>query len=49
MLVVADNSPVRYLRVLDCIHVLPVLFARLLIPVPAKNLIQMCLRRIVLH
>ena len=32
MLVVADNSPVRYLRVLDCTHVLPVLFARLLIP-----------------
>jgi predicted nucleic acid-binding protein len=32
MLVVADSSPVRYLRVLDCIHVLPVLFERLLIP-----------------
>jgi predicted nucleic acid-binding protein len=32
MLVAADNSPVRYLRLLDCDHVLPVLFGRLLIP-----------------
>ena len=32
MLVVADNSPLRYLRVLDCAHVLPVLFERILIP-----------------
>jgi Type II intron maturase len=32
MLVVADNSPVRYLRLLDCDHVLPALFGRLLIP-----------------
>ena len=32
MLVVADNSPLRYLRVLDCAHVLPVLFGRILIP-----------------
>jgi predicted nucleic acid-binding protein len=32
MLVVSDNSPVRYLRVLDCAHVLPVLFGRIFIP-----------------
>jgi predicted nucleic acid-binding protein len=32
MLVVADNSPLRYLRMLDCAHVLPVLFGRILIP-----------------
>jgi predicted nucleic acid-binding protein len=32
MLVVADNSPIRYLRLLDCDHMLPVLFGRLLIP-----------------
>ena len=32
MLVVSDNSPVRYLRVLACAHVLPVLFDRVLIP-----------------
>ena len=32
MLVVSDNSPVRYLLVLDCTHVLPVLFGRILIP-----------------
>jgi hypothetical protein len=32
MLVVSDNSPVRYLRLLDCDHVLPVLFGHLLIP-----------------
>jgi len=32
MLVVSDNSPVRYLRVLACDHVLPVLFDRVLIP-----------------
>jgi predicted nucleic acid-binding protein len=32
MLVVSDNSPVRYLRVLACGHVLPVLFGRVLIP-----------------
>src|SRR5688500_9472156 len=32
MLVVADNSPLRYLRVLDCTQVLPVLFGRILIP-----------------
>ena len=32
MLVVSDNSPVRYLRVLDCAHVLPLLFGRVLIP-----------------
>ncbi len=32
MLVVSDNSPVRYLRVLACDHVLPVLFGRVLIP-----------------
>jgi predicted nucleic acid-binding protein len=32
MLVVADNSPVRYLRLLDCDHVLPGLFGHLLIP-----------------
>jgi predicted nucleic acid-binding protein len=32
MLVVSDNSPIRYLRVLDCAHVLPILFGRILIP-----------------
>ena len=32
MLVVSDSSPVRYLRVLACDHVLPVLFGRILIP-----------------
>jgi predicted nucleic acid-binding protein len=32
MLVVSDNSPIRYLRVLDCVHVLPVLFGHILIP-----------------
>jgi len=32
MLVVSDNSPLRYLRVLACDHVLPVLFGQLLIP-----------------
>lgn len=32
MLVVSDNSPVRYLRVLACDHVLPVLFGRILLP-----------------
>lgn len=32
MLAVSDNSPVRYLRVLACDHVLPVLFGRVLIP-----------------
>ena len=32
MLVVSDNSPVRYLRVLDCVHVLPILFGRIFIP-----------------
>jgi predicted nucleic acid-binding protein len=32
MLVVADNSPVRYLRLLDCDHTLPALFGHLLIP-----------------
>ena len=32
MLVVSDNSPVRYLRLLDCAHVLPILFGQILIP-----------------
>jgi predicted nucleic acid-binding protein len=32
MLVVAANSPLRYLCVLDCAHVLPVLFGRILMP-----------------
>jgi predicted nucleic acid-binding protein len=32
MLVVSDNSPIRYLRVLDCTHVLPILFRRIFIP-----------------
>jgi predicted nucleic acid-binding protein len=32
MLAVSDNSPIRYLCVLDCIHVLPVLFGHILIP-----------------
>jgi predicted nucleic acid-binding protein len=32
MLVVSDNSPVRYLRLLDCAHVLPILSGRILIP-----------------
>jgi DEAD/DEAH box helicase domain-containing protein len=32
MLVVSDNSPLRYLRVLNCTHVLPVLFERICIP-----------------
>jgi predicted nucleic acid-binding protein len=32
MLVVSDNSPLRYLRVLDCAHVLPVLFGRIIMP-----------------
>lgn len=32
MLVVSDNSPVRYLRVLDCTELLPALFGRVIIP-----------------
>jgi hypothetical protein len=32
MLVVSDNLPIRYLRVLDCAHVLPVLLGRILSP-----------------
>jgi hypothetical protein len=31
MLVVSDNSPVRYLRLLDCARVLPILFGHILI------------------
>lgn len=32
MWVVADNSPIRYLRLLECEHVLPILFGHLYIP-----------------
>ena len=32
MLVVSDHSPVRYLRVLACEHVLPILFGHVLLP-----------------
>ena len=32
MLVISHNSPIRYLVLLDCIHLLPALFARVTIP-----------------
>ena len=32
MLVISDNSPLRYLVFLDCIHLLPALFSRVTIP-----------------
>ena len=40
MLVVADNSPIRYLRLLDCDHVLLVLFGCLLIPPAVRRELQ---------
>ena len=32
MQVIANNSPLRYLLLLDCIHLLPTLFGRVMIP-----------------
>ena len=32
MRVIANNSPLRYLLLLDCIHLLPTLFGRVMIP-----------------
>ena len=40
MLVIADNSPLRYLIVIDCVHVLPVLFGRVLLPVAVVEELQ---------
>ena len=31
MLIISNNSPIRYLVLLDCIHLLPVLFSRVTI------------------
>jgi predicted nucleic acid-binding protein len=40
MLVIADNSPLRYLIVIDCVHVLPVLFGRILLPTAVVEELQ---------
>jgi predicted nucleic acid-binding protein len=40
MLVITDNSPLRYLIVIDCVHVLPVLFGRILLPTAVVEELQ---------
>jgi predicted nucleic acid-binding protein len=40
MRVIANNSPLRYLVLLDCIHLLPVLFARVMIPAEVQAELQ---------
>jgi predicted nucleic acid-binding protein len=40
MRVIANNSPLRYLILLDCIHLLPALFARVLIPTAVQTELQ---------
>jgi predicted nucleic acid-binding protein len=40
MLVVSNNSPLRYLVLLDCVHLLPALFARVTIPMEVQAELQ---------
>ena len=40
MLVISNNSPIRYLILLDCIHLLPVLFSRVTIPTEVQAELQ---------
>jgi predicted nucleic acid-binding protein len=40
MLVVSNNSPIRYLILLDCIHLLPALFSRVTIPAEVQAELQ---------
>jgi predicted nucleic acid-binding protein len=40
MLVISDNSPIRYLVLLDCIHLLPALFSRVTIPAEVQAELQ---------
>ena|SRR2546428_5970403 len=40
MLVISNNSPLRYLVLLDCIHLLPALFARVMIPTEVQAELQ---------
>jgi len=40
MRVIADNSPLRYLLLLDCISLLPTLFARVMIPTEVQAELQ---------
>jgi predicted nucleic acid-binding protein len=40
MLVVSNNSPLRYFVLLDCVHLLPALFARVTIPMEVQAELQ---------
>jgi predicted nucleic acid-binding protein len=40
MLVISNNSPIRYLVLLDCIHLLPALFSRVTIPTEVEAELQ---------
>jgi len=40
MLVISNNSPIRYLVLLDCIHLLPALFSRVTIPTEVQAELQ---------
>lgn len=40
MLVISNNSPIRYLVLLDCIHLLPALFSRITIPTEVQAELQ---------
>ena len=40
MLVISNNSPIRYLILLDCIHLLPALFSRVTIPAEVQAELQ---------
>ena len=40
MLVISNNSPIRYLVLLDCIHLLPAIFSRVTIPAEVQAELQ---------
>jgi predicted nucleic acid-binding protein len=40
MRVIANNSPLRYLVLIDCIHLLPALFARVMVPTEVQAELQ---------
>jgi predicted nucleic acid-binding protein len=40
MVVITNNSPIRYLVLLDCIHLLPALFSRVTIPAEVQAELQ---------
>ena len=40
MLVISDHSPISYLVLLDCVHVLPALFTRVMIPSAVRAELQ---------